>query len=108
MVEEKFGILYQTFELEIDILHDKSKALNIDDIENVYISLYIFQPHGTDYDAYSNRLFHVRQDERTKYLEPLEEIIENLGISYNWDEYDLLKTNCFRCNICKSTQKIKK
>ena len=100
-VKKKFDRLYENFESEINILSEQSKTL--DDIDAVYLNLYIFRPFNINFSDYSNRLFHTWQDERTKHLKPLKEFIENLGIFYDWDKYDLFKTTCDRCNICKPT-----
>ena len=102
-VKENFDKLYKTFESEIDILSEKSKTCDTRDIDAVYLNLYIFRPFNINFSDYSNRLFHTWQDERTKNLKPLKEFIESLGIAYDWDEYDLFKSSCDRCNICKPT-----
>jgi hypothetical protein len=75
VIRIKSKLLYKKFEVEINETSAKANKLQSLEVITFYLNLYLTQPHRTSCNgkfipnlAYSNRLYHTWQDERTNNL----------------------------------------
>ena len=109
VIRIKYELLYKNFEVEINETSAKANKLQSLKEDTFYLNLYINRPHRTSLDgrfipdlAYSNRLYHTWQDERTNNLKTFKKIAQDLNIFYDWSPFDSSGsfTKCDYCKIC--------
>ena len=112
VIRNKYKVLYQKFEVEINETAAKaneSQSEEVNTLVSFYLNLYLTKPHRTSLNgrfipnlAYSNRLYHTWQDERTKNLKTFKKIAQDLNIFYDWSPFDSSGsfTKCDYCKIC--------
>ena len=109
VIRSKYKLLYKNFEIEINETSTKANKLQSLEENTFYLSLYLNRPHRTSLNgrfipnlAYSNRLYHTWQDERTNNLKTFKKIAQDLNIFYDWSPFDSSGsfTKCDYCKIC--------
>ena len=109
VIRIKYKLLYKNLEAEINETSAKANKLQSLEVNTFYLNLHLNRPHRTSLDgrfipdlAYSNRLYHTWQDERTNSLKTFKKIAQDLNIFYDWSPFDSSGSfkKCDYCKIC--------